>query len=240
VVLSAVDGTSAEGALLVGADGLCSRVRKQLLADGPPRYAGYTSWRGLVAADLDPSDEAVESWGRGSRFGIVPVGGGRVYWYATANAEPGADDQGRAALAERFAGFHPPVPSLIEATLPASIVRTDIHDRPPARRWSHGPVTLLGDAAHPMTPNLGQGGCQAMEDAFVLAAALAEEATVAGALARYERERLRRANRIVSLSRRFGAVAQWRSALACAVRDLGARWTPGWLLDRRMRRIYRP
>src|SRR5436305_918300 len=182
-----------------------------MVGDGGPLYCGYTSWRGLSPrADLAPEGQTSETWGRGVRLGFVPVGHGEVYWFAVANAPPGGpNEDARAELMERFGGWHEPIPELIASTPSECIVRTDISDRKPLDRWSCGPVTLLGDAAHPMTPNLGQGGCQAVEDAVVLAECLDSSADALAALAEYERRRIPRANRLVLASRRMGAVAQW-------------------------------
>jgi 2-polyprenyl-6-methoxyphenol hydroxylase-like FAD-dependent oxidoreductase len=127
------------------------------------------------------------------------------------------DAQGE--LLSRFSGWHAPVRALIENTQASSIVRTDIHDRPPVQHWVRGRVVLLGDAAHPMTPNMGQGGGQAVEDAVVLARCLATEKDLPAALSRYEGARVARANTFVTRSRRFGALGQWENTLACWLRD---------------------
>ena len=230
VAVVARDGERLTGSLLVAADGLNSAVRAQLLGDGPPRYAGYTSWRGVTPpCDLVPAGATSESWGPGARFGIVPIGGGRVYWFATANAPAGGTDAGLETLLARFGEWHAPIAELLRATPAAAILRTDISDRPAAPRWSAGRVTLLGDAAHPMTPDLGQGGCQAIEDAVVLAGALSEARSagedLAAALLRYERRRAPRANRVVDQARRFGAVGQWSAGPLRGLRDLMVRLT---------------
>jgi 2-polyprenyl-6-methoxyphenol hydroxylase-like FAD-dependent oxidoreductase len=240
VVARLSDGTEARGDLLVGADGLRSTVRAQLLDDGEPRYAGYTSWRGVcdVAGLADPSSTS-ETWGRGLRFGIVPIDQGRTYWFATANAPVGGIDapDAHAELLSRFSQFHPPVRALIESTPAASIFRTDIHDRPPVQRWARGRVVLLGDAAHPMTPNMGQGGGQAVEDAVVLARCLATEAGVPEALARYQALRIPRANGFVRQSRRLGGVGQWQSGAACWLRDRLFQLTPDSTVRASLRRV---
>jgi 2-polyprenyl-6-methoxyphenol hydroxylase-like FAD-dependent oxidoreductase len=216
------DGSEVRGELLVGADGLRSTVRSQLLNDGEPRYAGYTSWRGVceVPGLAEPAITS-ESWGSGLRFGIVPLGEGRTYWFATANVQVGGIDapDAHGELLSRFSGWHAPIRALIENTQASSIVRTDIHDRPPVRQWVRGRVVLLGDAAHPMTPNMGQGGGQAVEDAVVLARCLATGGALPAMLARYEGARIARANSFVTRSRRFGALGQWENALACWLRD---------------------
>jgi 2-polyprenyl-6-methoxyphenol hydroxylase-like FAD-dependent oxidoreductase len=165
-----------------------------------------------------------------------------VYWFATAN-EPahGHDPQDAegaiAALSARFVGFHPPVPELIRRTEKQKLVRTDIHDRDPLSSWSAGRVTLLGDAAHPMTPNLGQGGCQAIEDAVVLARALGEHATPEAAFRAYEAARIVRANALVRRSRTLGEVAQWQGVVPRLLRDGALRLTPRSVTLKQMREV---
>ncbi|WP_343073546.1 FAD-dependent monooxygenase [Pyxidicoccus fallax] len=237
------DGSSVTGDVLVGADGLRSAVRSGLLGDAPLRYSGYTSWRGISPEVPSARPGHVsETWGPGARFGVVPIGSGQVYWYATLNAPPGGQDTPGAArtrLREIFGGWHAPIPDLLAATPDDAIVRTDIHDRPPVNRWSRGRVTLLGDAAHPMTPNLGQGGCQAIEDAVVLSECLASGAPVEAALATYEQRRRERANQMVSRSWRLGQLAQLESPTARFMRDALFRLVPSSLAARGVRDLVR-
>jgi 2-polyprenyl-6-methoxyphenol hydroxylase-like FAD-dependent oxidoreductase len=231
-------GTTVTTELLVGADGLRSMVRAQLLGDGEPRYAGYTSWRGVTQAGaVPPLPRMSESWGHGLRFGMVDIGHGETYWFAVANAPAqGRDGDVKAELLARFGDWHAPVRALIEATPPARILRTDICDRPPVRSWHRGRVVLLGDAAHPMTPNLGQGACQAVEDAVVLADRLAAEPDLERALLAYEGRRVPRANGMVTASRRFGAVAQWGNPLAVGLRNAGLRLVPASVAASQLRK----
>jgi 2-polyprenyl-6-methoxyphenol hydroxylase-like FAD-dependent oxidoreductase len=240
VTVTLSDGSSETGDVLVGADGLRSVVRRELLGDAPLRYAGYTSWRGVTRATelLREPGLTSETWGPGARFGIVPIGGGEVYWFATRNAPAGGRDepgQVHARLLEVFGPWHAPIADLIQSTPEERILRTDIHDRPPVRHWSRGRVTLLGDAAHPMTPNMGQGGCQAIEDAVVLAGCLERGASVEEALADYERRRLERANGFVSQSYKFGRMGQLESAAGRFVRDTLMRAMPASLAQRQLR-----
>lgn len=214
--------------LLVGADGLRSSVRAGLFGPENPRYAGYTSWRAVVepGEELLPWGTGFESWGQGARFGCAHIGKGRVYWFATANAPvggkdgpPGTPAGPRATLLRRFGTWHHPIEDLIEATDEHAILRTDIYDREPlGERWGEGRVTLLGDAAHPMTPNLGQGACQAIEDAVVLARCL-REGDATDALRRYERMRSGRVAMVVRRSRRVGRIGQLENPLMCWLRD---------------------
>lgn len=237
VTLRLAGGSAERGDALVGADGLRSAVRAALFDDAPPRYAGYTGWRGVASF---PHDELLpgELWGRGARFGMAPMSGGRVYWFATSNRPAGAPDAPigrRAELLELLRGWHPSVTALVAATDEAAILRHDIYDRPPIARWAAGRVALLGDAAHAMTPNLGQGACQALEDAVVLARCLAAPGDVPAALRAYERARVPRANALVLQSRRVGAVGQWSNPLACAGRDALARLLLPVVIERQLR-----
>jgi 2-polyprenyl-6-methoxyphenol hydroxylase-like FAD-dependent oxidoreductase len=217
------DGTEVFCDVLIGADGLHSRVRAQLLGDGEPVYRGYNVWRGI--APLEPTTlaphTALEVYGAGSRFGVGPVGLGRTGWWATANEPEGIRElasEHRQKLLSLFEGWCAPVTELIEATPSETILRNAAYDRPRAVRWSRGAVTLLGDAVHPMTPNLGQGGCMAIEDAAVLARCLAKYADACRALRAYESHRRARTARVASYSRRYGAVGQWQSPFATRLR----------------------
>ncbi|MFD0167222.1 FAD-dependent monooxygenase [Streptomyces decoyicus] len=221
-----IEGVAGGGAeltadLVVAADGIHSAVRRALCPGHPaPRYAGFTAWR-LVVPAPDGVQGAHETWGPGSSWGTVPLTGGRIYAYATAAVPPGgraADDE-RAELLRRFGNWHHPIPDLLAAADPAAVLRNDVYTAaapPPA--FHRGRVALLGDAVHPMTPNLGQGGCQAIEDAVVLAHLAAPDAALAEALAAYTRQRLPRTMDVVRRAERIGRVTTWRSRPACVLR----------------------
>ena len=223
------DGSHESADILVGADGLRSRIRSGLFGSEEPRYAGYTAWRAVVEPeeDLLPWGTGFEAWGRGARFGCAHIGDGRVYWFATANAPEGEKDGppgslagAEAKLLRLFSGWHRPVADLVDAAEESTILRTDIYDREPlGERWGEGRVTLLGDAAHPMTPNLGQGACQAIEDAVVLARCLGERGATAESLRSYERLRSNRVAMVVRRSRRVGMVGQVKNPALCWLRD---------------------
>ncbi|REK84346.1 monooxygenase [Streptomyces inhibens] len=219
----AADGREEEltADLVVAADGIHSAVRRTLFPGHPePRYAGFTAWRLVVPAPARPY-VAHETWGPGGLWGTVPLHDGRVYAYATAAVPPGgraADDE-RSELLRRFGTWHHPVPALLAAADPAAVLRNDVHTAaaaPPA--FHRGRVALLGDAVHPMTPNLGQGGCQAVEDAVVLADIAAPDAHLAAALTAYTRQRLPRTMDVVRRAERIGRLTTWRSRPACALR----------------------
>lgn len=233
------DGQEVAGDLLLGADGIHSTLRAQLFGATPPRYAGYTAWRGVaqIAPRQWGEQMATETWGKGRRFGLVPLSQGRMYWFATLNTPEGMRDKegGRKQeLLDLFQTCHDPVPAVIEATDEATILRNDIYDRPPLHHWSQGRVTLLGDAAHSMTPNMGQGACQAIEDAAALATCLTTHHTVASALQVYEKQRLKRANSVVQQSARIGQVAQWESSVAVKMRNTVFKMLPSPLLFKQL------
>lgn len=235
------NGAELDADVVVGADGLRSTLRGQLLHDGPPRYAGYTSWRG-VAEGLDGLD-TTETWGPGCRFGVVPIGARRVYWFATANAPAGETESAvdtPARLDRLFGRWHAPIPELLAATPDGAILRTDIADRAPARVWGQGRFTLLGDAAHPMTPNLGQGACQAIEDAVVLGRCLAaREGGLEAALRRHERLRQPRSAAVTVAARRLGALGQLENTLLRGLRDTLLRAAPQPAQERQVARLWR-
>lgn len=229
-------GRSETGALLIGADGLRSVVRAGLHGAAEPRYAGCTAWRAVV--EFDGPIRATETWGYGHMFGQVPISCNRVYWYAAKTAPPGGESaDAKSELLELFKGWHAPIEPLITATPPSAILRNDLFDRPPAAAWGSGRVTLLGDAAHPMTPFLGQGACQALEDAVVLGHVLSRTTDVVGALRRYEAMRIPRANAFVARSRRVGQLARLRNPLLVAVRNAMLRRIPPSVQARQIARM---
>jgi 2-polyprenyl-6-methoxyphenol hydroxylase-like FAD-dependent oxidoreductase len=215
------DGSEVHGELLVAADGIWSQIRAQLLGANRLKYAGYTVWRGVAQYSLTERI-GVTSIGRGAQFGMFPMRANRVYWFASANAQEADVDWGigrKSELLLRFCDWHRPIADIIKATAEESIIRTDIYDHDPLKRWSCGRVTLLGDAAHPAAPTMGQGACQAIEDAVVLAACLGETGDIQLALRRYESRRKGRTAMITLQSRRFGRMGCWKTSLACWFRD---------------------
>ena len=218
------DGRKETGELLIGADGLHSVIRSKLLTEARPRYAGYTCWRGLaqfVHKEL-PQGYGFESWASGRRFAMHHCGPGRVFWYATKNlpeGTPRSEEGDKANVLTYFQDWHTPIPETIEATEPSAILRNDIVDRKPVKHWSHGRVTMLGDAAHPTTPNLGQGACQAIEDAVILGSCLRGARDVSDALESYEGQRKPRTAEITNQSWWMGKICQWENPLACWLRN---------------------
>lgn len=215
--------------LVVAADGVRSRLRAAgWPGDVDPAYAGYTAWRAVVRAEVPV--EVCETWGRNERFGVVPVADGLVYLFATATVPAGqhaSDGDELAELRRRFGGWHEPIPALLDGLHPDAVLRHDVYALPQVPAPLHsGTTVLLGDAAHAMEPNLGQGACLAIEDAVVLAHVLADGAPVGRALARYTAARRPRAVTLSRLSARIGRLTQDAGPVASALRDAAVRLTP--------------
>lgn len=227
VEIRLVDGTTLTGAALLGADGGRSAVRAALLGDGEPRYCGYTSVRGEAAAPDGLPYGFVASDG-GTHLFAAAIGPGRLYWAAKLDARAGewpgkTQAEARAELLALLDGWDERIVATVREAGP--LVLTDVVDRDAVPRWSFGRVTLLGDAAHPMSPAVGQGASIALEDAVVLAECFGATADVPAALDRYSRLRTPRAAAVVGHSRadrtvvagaapddRFTELYGWRAA----------------------------
>ncbi|MEU4313789.1 FAD-dependent oxidoreductase [Nocardia sp. NPDC024068] len=223
------DHGSSDADLVLGADGINSTVRAALWPDAAePVYAGYTAWRAIVTPAV-PVRSGGETLGRGARFGIAPMHDGRVYWFAAANTPAGqqSSEGELTALRARFRDWHDPIPALLDAAEPDAVLHHDIYELPPLRTYVRSRVALLGDAAHAMTPNLGQGANLAIEDASTLAAMLDRIPEIPAALAEYDRIRRARVEPLRRLSRRMGVALQLPWAPAVALRNTVLRLAPG-------------
>lgn len=208
------DGSHREADAVVGADGVHSIVATTLNGPLRARYAGYTAWRGVAAYALDP-DLAGETMAPGAEVGHVPLGPDHTYWFATERAVEGssAPEGEHAYLTAKLAGWADPIPHLIARTDPGDLLRNDLYDRAQPRRWSRDRAVIVGDAAHPMRPHLGQGGCQGIEDAAILARFVALAPDLAAAFERFGSFRKRRVRALVRESSTIGRVVNLRPAL---------------------------
>ncbi|WP_158226806.1 FAD-dependent monooxygenase [Amycolatopsis vastitatis] len=223
VELVASDGRRLRGDALVGADGLRSAVRRDLLGPGEPRYRGITAVRGTGAAPRAHPDGFI-AYGKGIVVFAAGIGDGRVYWVASMAARRGEWPRRPATEAlrlvrDRLGTWAPAVRQVVATAGEADCVVTDVFDRPPSRVWHRGRVTLAGDAIHPMVYTLGQGAGMALEDAAVLGVRLSTDDTAESALAGYSAERTARTAKVVRQSRMLGRVAHVRSPAGTALRD---------------------
>ncbi len=220
------DGTGQhqlEAEVVVGADGLRSLVRQLLWSDAlPPAYTGMTAWRAVTNEPYQLA-EGSQTWGRrGESVGLTKLVDGRVYWYATAQLLEGTDfaDDDRSEALRRFGAWHDPIADVIAATRPGAVLRHDLYALPrPLPQFSRGRVALLGDAAHAMTPHLGQGACMALEDAVVLAAELVATKDVGTALQRYDEQRRPRTEKMSKQSDQTGRPLEISGAVPTALRN---------------------
>jgi 2-polyprenyl-6-methoxyphenol hydroxylase-like FAD-dependent oxidoreductase len=237
VIARFADGREVRADVLVGADGVHSAVRAALFGPSSLRHRGYTCVRSITPAGSVPLPrDGSESWGRGARFGLGPTSGERIIWYATWNVPAGADGDIDTArrVRELFGTWHDPIPAIVAATPESALIRNDIYDCWPARTWVRGRVALLGDAIHPMTPDLAQGACQAIVDATALAACLSGSADPRAALRDYQQRRWRNAAAATLIARNTGTMGQWKGGMACAARDALMRGTPSALQLRQL------
>ncbi|QEU96711.1 FAD-dependent monooxygenase [Streptomyces kanamyceticus] len=226
--------------LVVAADGIGSKIRGRLFPDHPgPVHSGSTVLRALTEHAVDLRTDFELTWGRGAEFGHIALQDGRAEWHAVLNLPAGtrfADPL--AELRRRFHTWHDPIPALLDATRPQAVLHHDVNELgTPLPSYVVGRIALLGDAAHAMTPNLGQGACQALEDAVTLAASLGADSTVEAALARYDAERLPRSRAIARAARQAGRMGQRLShPLAVTLRNTAMRLTPSRLAIRMLLR----
>ncbi|MGW1891168.1 FAD-dependent monooxygenase [Streptomyces sp. NPDC002004] len=225
-----VGDTVLEADLVVAADGVGSRMRAHLFPRHPgPAYSGSTVLRAITEHPVELDTDFELTWGKGAEFGHIAFADGRAEWHAVLNSPPGVrHTDALDAMRRRFGGWHDPIPALLDATRPDAVLHHDIHELvTPLSSFASGRIALLGDAAHAMTPNLGQGACQALEDAATLAAALASEPTVEAALARYDVERRPRSQSVARAARQAGRMGQRMThPLAVAVRNTALRLAP--------------
>jgi len=228
---------------VIGADGIRSPVRQSLFGASDPIYRGYIVWRGVARYDGGPIGRGTnsETWGIGKRFGILDIGQGKVTWYATLNVPSDHQDAScgrKREIRHAFDGWHDPIADLIEATADDAILKNGAYDNVPLRRWGNGLVTLLGDAAHPCTPNLGQGGCMALEDALVLAKCIDRDISIVNAMRRYESLRYSRTRHIQQRSLVMGHIGQWENRFIARGRQMVTNLLPARLFEHNLRKVY--
>lgn len=229
------DGRTAEGDLLVAADGVRSIIRKRMRPkEGGPRKSGFWAVRGVAygaTSELGLLSAAVYV-GRGLEGATVKAGEHAVYWYfSLPESEVIAGAHVTEVIVDRCAArVAAPFQAILRATRSEDMRLDELFDREPIKRWGMGPVTLLGDAAHPMLPHTGQGAAQAIEDAVALGLAVTKYSDVSAALRQYERVRSARTAKIVKAGRRIVRMSTSDSALVNTLRDISIRFLPTSLL----------
>lgn len=234
------DHTQLETNYVIGADGINSKIRKQLFPESSTRYSGQTCWRGVADIDLDESfaHRGLELWGKQVRFGISRIAENKVYWFAVALDKANQKDvqtEIHKKLAGMFRDFHPIVSKLIRATAIENIIRNDINDLKPMQYWHKNSICLIGDAGHATTPNMGQGGAQAIEDAFFLSNLIVKN-TDTNVFAEFQELRKEKVSTIVNQSWTTGIIAHWK--YGTGIRNFLLKNFPKNLLEKKMLEMY--
>jgi len=239
------NGKHVSSDLVAAADGIHSQIRNSFFQETAKRPSHYVGWRAMV--DFVPrgweNGMVTETWGRGMRFGLASTGSNRSYWYASANR--GLDqattlEERKPLLLQLFKDWHHPVMDVLSATPEEEILETSIAERPIPKHWHKDGVVLLGDAAHAMTPNLGQGAAMAIEDAWELSECLTSSPNIPTGFNLYEQRRRHRVQLVQWASRFVGLAIQTESPFLCAIRDNLVRAVPSRATQVSLRWIFNP
>lgn len=240
VIVFFEDGSTETSDYLIGADGVGSVIRQQMFPSSVPRYAGYVCWRSVIDNPGIQLETSIETWGSKGRFGLTPLIGNRIYWYACINASA-SDSEIRnyklEDLKSNFSSYHSSIPLVLEHSIEKEIICNDIVDIRPLPYYTNGRVLLAGDAAHATTPNMGQGACMAVEDIAVLKQLLLSSESIEAAFALYNKKRVHRANSIIRDSNRIGKVAQLSAPLVITLRNFVARSLPDSFAVSRLKKL---
>jgi 2-polyprenyl-6-methoxyphenol hydroxylase-like FAD-dependent oxidoreductase len=243
VSIEFADDAHIETEFVIAADGIRSVFRHHLIPNSAIRFAGYTCWRGVtdnLPSNVDPS-LATETWDKGKRFGIVPLFGDHIYWFACINSTVIQNKYfssfKKEELVEKFQDFHDPVREVINLTNSKNILWNDIIDFKPVNHFAFDNILLLGDAAHAATPNMGQGACQAIEDAVILGKTLQKISDIREAFKVYEQKRIKRTTFVVNRSWQLGKIAQLDNPVLAGLRNIIFRLIPKSMSKRQIAEI---
>lgn len=235
------DGSYHETDFVIVADGIHSPIRQKLVPGSQPRYAGYTCWRAVIDNSTLNIAESSETWGRKGRFGVVPLAGNRLYWFATITStanNPKFRNFKVSDLLEWFAPYTKEVRDILALTSDDALIWNDVIDLKPISRFAFGNVLLIGDAAHATTPNMGQGACQAIEDAAVLYDELESDHDLPEVFQRFEKRRLKRTHFIVNQSASIGKIAQASNPIVVGLRNAFFRSIPERIKEKQFEKLF--
>lgn len=220
-------------AMVIGADGVNSVIRKKLFSSAQIIQLNQYCWRGVCDFNIPSSmsNQINEMWGSGARMGIVPINQKEIYWFALTN------DNNSHCFPKKFESFDPIVSELIRNTKSENIIYGQITELQNLKKWYKNNICLIGDAAHAMTPNMGQGAGQSIEDAYVLAQLMKEENTM-NSFRKFQKIREKRVRNIVNTSRNIGSMAQLESTILRGIRNQLMRMIPNSINERQANEIY--
>ena len=225
---------------LIGADGINSKVRTQLFPNSKTRFSGQTCWRGVANIKLSKEfqNRGIELWGNQIRFGFSKIAKDQVYWFAVALDKPKQKDDGnliKQKLLKMYNHFDPLVKELISVTSEIAILRNDINDLEPLKNWYNEDICLIGDAGHATTPNMGQGGAQAIEDAYYLSDLVKSNLNI-NIFKLFQQKRQSKVNSIVKQSWATGKMAHWKYGRN--FRNFLLKNLPKKILENKMKEMY--
>ncbi len=236
------DGTYIKTNAIIGADGINSLIRKQLFPKSTLRYSGQTCWRGVSNTKLSTELDSVgfTLWGQQLQFGVSKLDEDKTYWFAVTLSEPNEKDDTtylKSKLLKMFSEFDPVVHQLIQNTTTEKIIRGDLSDLNILNQWHSGNICLIGDAAHSMTPDLGQGGAQAIEDAYYLSNYIHNSNTMEEAYTKFYNKRKSKVEKLVKQSRTTSKIAITSKPIEI-IRNFILKYTPEKLMQKQMIALY--
>jgi|TARA_B110000037_G_scaffold8373_1_gene9007 2-polyprenyl-6-methoxyphenol hydroxylase-like FAD-dependent oxidoreductase len=239
-LLNFSDATQVKSDIVIGADGINSIVRNSFFSNSKIRKAEQVCWRGVTKIETPKEfkNDLNEAWGGNERFGFIEISENKVYWYALKTIDKSINEYTKDDLDLYFKKFHPFVKNLINATPKSQIHTAAITDLKPISNWSGSNFCLIGDAAHAMSPNMGQGACQAIEDSYVLSECL-NKYTTEKAFLKYQELRIEKATGLVNLSWRLGKMAHITNPFLIKIIRLIFRLTPSYFQRLQLDKIYK-
>jgi len=225
--LSFANGNVINSEAIIGADGLNSKVRNCLFSENTIRNSHQVCWRGVIDYTLPKKyrNELNEVWGKAGRFGFVQISPSKIYWFAVKSFKNTPEEFPVDQLTSYYGDFHSLIQDIIQKT-PVQSIHTDIlSDLKPIKKWHQENVCLIGDAAHATTPNMGQGACQSIEDAYILSECIAKF-KLNKAFEEFQKMRIKKAHNVVNTSWTIGKIAHWTNPIATSFRNSLARMTP--------------
>ena len=221
------NGERIQSSTVLGADGLNSVVRQNLFPNNSIRNANQICWRGITEYELTIKfrNELNEAWGKSERFGFVKIAQNKVYWYALKSFKKNKKEFSIHDLEQYFGDYNSVIKGIIKSTKKEQINTAEISDLKPTNIWYKKNVCLIGDSAHATTPNMGQGACQAIEDAYVLSECLSKYKTTK-AFSEYQNLRLSKAHQVVKASWLVGKMAHLSNPILIGLRNQMLRLTP--------------